>query len=221
MAGNTKAWLMTNSRKEISFSGHTHSNYALTSHTHSQYALTNHTHSQYMTKEEVQEMINIGPAYYLTLTSSDFTENTDYNNNITGFSYSVNLQSVCKFIPNSVVLQKNNFICPVYIASDNLTSGQYNSSLTQDVAISQSSGLTTSNIIYSYTAVSMAGGPPNYIGSVIGAGLIIQWNTDHTFTVQITTYHHYQYETNMWLSGYANFSKLDSSVTMSFLILKS
>lgn len=41
---------MTNSRKEISFSGHTHSNYALTSHTHSNYALTNHTHTEYASK---------------------------------------------------------------------------------------------------------------------------------------------------------------------------
>ena len=41
---------MTNSRKELSFSGHTHSNYALTSHTHSNYALTNHTHTEYASK---------------------------------------------------------------------------------------------------------------------------------------------------------------------------
>ena len=67
MAGNTKAWLMTNSRKELSFSGHTHSGYALTSHTHSNYALTNHTHtgyaasnhthSQYVTEVDINQMI--------------------------------------------------------------------------------------------------------------------------------------------------------------------
>ena len=67
MAGNTKAWLMTNSRKELSFSDHTHSNYALTSHTHSNYALTNHTHSgyartnhthsQYVTEVDINQMI--------------------------------------------------------------------------------------------------------------------------------------------------------------------
>ena len=67
VAGNTKAWLMTNSRKEISFSDHTHSNYALTNHTHSNYALTththsgyaktNHTHSQYVTEVDINSMI--------------------------------------------------------------------------------------------------------------------------------------------------------------------
>ena len=57
MAGNTKAWLMTNSRKELSFSDHTHSGYALTSHTHSQYALTNHTHSNYVTEVDINQMI--------------------------------------------------------------------------------------------------------------------------------------------------------------------
>ena len=67
MAGNTKAWLMTNSRKELSFSGHTHSGYASSSHTHSQYALTththtgyaasNHTHSQYVTEVDINSMI--------------------------------------------------------------------------------------------------------------------------------------------------------------------
>ena len=56
-----------NSVKEISFSGHTHSNYALTSHTHSNYALTshthtgyaskNHTHNQYMTEVDINQMI--------------------------------------------------------------------------------------------------------------------------------------------------------------------
>ena len=58
---------MTNSIKEISFSGHTHSEYALTSHTHSNYALTshthsgyastNHTHSQYVTEVDINQMI--------------------------------------------------------------------------------------------------------------------------------------------------------------------
>ena len=67
IAGNTKAWLMTNSRKELSFSGHTHSGYALTNHTHSNYALTshthsgyaskNHTHNQYMTEVDINQMI--------------------------------------------------------------------------------------------------------------------------------------------------------------------
>ena len=67
LAGNTKAWLGTSSVKEISFSGHTHSNYALTSHTHSNYALTshthsgyaskNHTHSQYVTEVDINQMI--------------------------------------------------------------------------------------------------------------------------------------------------------------------
>ena len=38
---------MTNSRKEISFSDHTHSNYALTSH----------THSQYVTEVDINQMI--------------------------------------------------------------------------------------------------------------------------------------------------------------------
>lgn len=67
MAGNTKAWLMTNSRKELSFSDHTHSGYALSSHTHSNYALTshthtgyassNHTHSQYVTEVDINQMI--------------------------------------------------------------------------------------------------------------------------------------------------------------------
>lgn len=67
VAGNSKAWLGINSVKEISFSGHTHSNYALTSHTHSNYALTshthtgyaskNHTHNQYMTEVDINQMI--------------------------------------------------------------------------------------------------------------------------------------------------------------------
>ena len=58
---------MTNSRKEISFSGHTHSGYASTNHTHSNYALTNHTHSgyasknhthsQYVTEVDINQMI--------------------------------------------------------------------------------------------------------------------------------------------------------------------
>ena len=58
---------MTNSRKELSFSGHTHSGYALTNHTHSNYAptnhthsnyaLTSHTHSQYMTEVDINQMI--------------------------------------------------------------------------------------------------------------------------------------------------------------------
>ena len=48
---------MTNSRKEISFSDHTHSNYALTSHTHSGYARSNHTHSQYVTEVDINQMI--------------------------------------------------------------------------------------------------------------------------------------------------------------------
>ena len=49
---------MTNSRKELPFSDHTHSNYALTSHTHSGYAAANHTHSQYVSQSTVQSMIN-------------------------------------------------------------------------------------------------------------------------------------------------------------------
>ena len=57
LTDNTKAWLGTNSVKEISFSGHTHSNYALTSHTHSGYASTNHTHSQYVTEVDINQMI--------------------------------------------------------------------------------------------------------------------------------------------------------------------
>ena len=58
---------MTNSCKELSFSdhthsgyaltNHTHSNYALTSHTHSGYASTNHTHSQYVTEVDINQMI--------------------------------------------------------------------------------------------------------------------------------------------------------------------
>ena len=58
VAGNTKAWLGTNTAKELSLAGHTHSNYALTSHTHSGYAATNHTHSQYVSQSTVQSMIN-------------------------------------------------------------------------------------------------------------------------------------------------------------------
>ena len=79
IAGNTKAWLMTNSRKELSFSGHTHSGYALTNHTHSNYALTshthsgyaskNHTHSQYVTEVDINQMIeDVIDSYVPTIT---------------------------------------------------------------------------------------------------------------------------------------------------------
>ena len=57
VAGNTKAWLGTSSVKELSFSGHTHSNYALTSHTHTEYAAANHTHNQYVTEVDINQMI--------------------------------------------------------------------------------------------------------------------------------------------------------------------
>lgn len=69
---------MTNSRKELSFSGHTHSNYASVSHTHSNYALTshthsgyassNHTHSQYVTEVDINSMIeNVIDSYVPTI----------------------------------------------------------------------------------------------------------------------------------------------------------
>ena len=95
IAGNTKAWLRTNTVKEISFSGHTHSNYALTSHTHSNYALTNHTHteyasknhthSQYVTEVDINQMIEdvidgyvptiqtMGQVGIITVSSDSFT----------------------------------------------------------------------------------------------------------------------------------------------------
>ena len=60
---------MTNSRKEISFSGHTHSNYALTSHTHTGYAASNHTHSQYVTEVDINQMIeDVIDSYVPTIT---------------------------------------------------------------------------------------------------------------------------------------------------------
>ena len=41
IAGNTKAWLMTNSRKELSFSDHIHSNYATNTYVNEQINIVN------------------------------------------------------------------------------------------------------------------------------------------------------------------------------------
>ena len=89
---------MTNSRKELSFSDHTHSGYALTSHTHSNYALTshthsgyassNHTHSQYVSQSTVQSMIN------------NASSTIYYNGNIRSITATVNAWSDKTFTLN-------------------------------------------------------------------------------------------------------------------------
>ena len=107
---------MTNSRKEISFSGHTHSGYAATNHTHSQYALNNHTHSeystighthpQYMTENDVIELINTrppaAPSLTLELGKSDLTRKVLDGN--TYYEYNKNLVSLTGFTPVSVTI---------------------------------------------------------------------------------------------------------------------
>lgn len=113
---------MTNSRKELSFSGHTHSNYALTSHTHSNYALTNHTHSeyaasnhthsQYMTEAQVTELIDEKLSTGLSVTKilgkSDLVKYTDdYGRDY--YDYRVNLISLLGFTPKSVTVY-NTFV---------------------------------------------------------------------------------------------------------------
>ena len=106
VAGNSKAWLMTNSRKELSFSdhthsgyaltNHTHSNYALTSHTHSGYAATNHTHSQYVSQSTVQSMINNAASsiYY----SGNIRKTTYTGSNYSDVRIVLNITSSTKFI---------------------------------------------------------------------------------------------------------------------------
>ena len=49
VAGNTKAWLGTDEIKEISFSGHTHD----------EYAPVNHTHDQYLTEDDVNKIPSV------------------------------------------------------------------------------------------------------------------------------------------------------------------
>ena len=107
---------MTNSRKEISFSGHTHSGYAATNHTHSQYALNNHTHAeystighthpQYMTENDVIELINTrppaAPSLTLELGKSDLTRKVSDGN--TYYEYNKNLVSLTGFTPVSVTI---------------------------------------------------------------------------------------------------------------------
>ena len=107
---------MTNSRKELSFSGHTHSGYAATNHTHSQYALNNHTHTeystighthpQYVTENDVIELINTrppaAPSLTLELGISDLTRKMSGSN--TYYEYDKNLVSLTGFTPVSVTI---------------------------------------------------------------------------------------------------------------------
>lgn len=97
---------MTNSRKEISFSDHTHSNYALTSHTHSGYAATNHTHSQYVSQSTVQSMINNAASsiYY-----SGNIRKTTFNGAISGtVTITIDITSSTKFIVGFSNADNNN-----------------------------------------------------------------------------------------------------------------
>ena len=118
---------MTNSRKEISFSdhthsgyaltSHTHSNYALTSHTHSQYALTNHTHSQYMTRDKVQALIEESSGTQkkiITLAENDFVF---FENDIKYYRYYKNLNTLCQFTPDTGIFYMDGFYCKVRAGS--------------------------------------------------------------------------------------------------------
>ena len=127
---------MTNSRKELSFSGHTHSGYASSSHTHSQYALTththtgyaatNHTHSQYMTESQVQALIESSSGIQkktVTFTKDDFTIRTHTGFGLT-YHYcecSRNLNTLCEFIPDSATMYMSGFKCRVKTASDTIS----------------------------------------------------------------------------------------------------
>ena len=118
---------MTNSRKEISFSGHTHSNYALTTHTHSNYALTNHTHtgyaasnhthSQYMTEAQVQALIEESSGTQkkiITLTENDFVF---FEDGIRYYQYYKNLNTLCQFTPDNGTFYMDGFYCKVRAGS--------------------------------------------------------------------------------------------------------
>lgn len=153
VAGNTKAWLGTSNVKEISFSdhthtdyaaanhthsgyassSHTHSQYALTSHTHSKYALTNHIHSDYITTGQLQTYLDelgiVGNTKTVTITTS----NLSWSGNSSGdFNSSYNIGSVCGFIPSAVTMYSSGFTFKV-----NTSVGIFTVTISQDLALPQ------------------------------------------------------------------------------------
>ena len=98
---------MTNSRKELSFSDHTHSGYALTSHTHSGYAATNHTHSQYVTEEQVRTIIIEVEQNKNTLIITDVSRvvgSNPYYPYLYGGTFSFSISDLITEIPSRVTL---------------------------------------------------------------------------------------------------------------------
>ena len=98
---------MTNSRKELSFSDHTHSNYALTSHTHSGYASSNHTHSQYVTEEQVRSIIIEVEQNKNTLIITDVSRvvgSNPYYPYLYGGTFSFTISDLITEIPSRVTL---------------------------------------------------------------------------------------------------------------------
>ena len=153
VAGNTKAWLMTNSRKEISFSGHTHSGYAASNHTHSNYALTTHTHSQYMTETDVQNMLDemgiAGSRKTWYLTESDFTISID---NITNLNYykstAINPVTYSGFTPSYANVYKNDFSANITI-----NGSRYDISWNGDTDITISTNSSTIIAYYEWPSI--------------------------------------------------------------------
>ena len=185
---------MTNSRKEISFSDHTHSNYALTSHTHSNYALTNHTHtgyaasshthSNYMTKSQVQSMIDEaissgggGGSNTTTLKING----SDFSSSSSGCKYTIALAEYCGFSPAIVKAQRSSF---------NITANS--SRNTYNMIFIESSDISIPQTVYAsqgddYTKVGIdrTTYSPNYEGYDELILVLVWWSTSNNLTVLI------------------------------------
>lgn len=178
VAGNTKAWLRTNSVKEISFSDHTHSGYALSSH----------THSNYMTRSQVQSMIDDaiesgggGGSNNVTLkiNGDDFTAQTSRG----GFKYTINLASYCGFSPAIVKALYSSFNIEAYDDDRGKTytmifRGSSDISIPQKVIASNGNDYT---IIAMHTTTFY----PNSSGKVALVLVLAHWSTTNNLTVLV------------------------------------
>ena len=107
LAGKNKIWIGTNTIKELSLAGHTHSEYAAVNHTHSGYAATNHTHSQYVTEEQVRTIIIEVEQNKNTLIITDLSRvvgSKPYYPYLYGGTFSFSISDLITEIPSRVTL---------------------------------------------------------------------------------------------------------------------
>ena len=156
---------MTNSRKELSFSGHTHT----------EYAVTDHTHSNYMTESQVKSLISseieASSKYEWTLSKTDFTliSHLDGGWNASWYRYAINIITTCGFIPTAVYVK----IANLNINATYSYSGTYTETLTES-ELSQS---------YTDTNVPITSGTLNGSIGNVGSAIMLKYSRSGRFAL--------------------------------------